>query len=316
MARGKVVRSGYKGGAAAAGSPRSIRGGPKSEPLTHFLCLPLVNDITRPQLEASLDRFRDIVQQHNERPGSTDPIPLKAIRPLGTLHLTLGVMSVGSVDRISEAIGFLQTLDIQALMQEAIKGKHSTQTLRDDRAIQLRVSLTSLHSMHPPRRTSILYAGPEDRNEILMPFCNKLRSAFSSAGFLVQDDRPLKLHATMLNTIYVKATGRQAATLGATTSKTTAVIDNPSSEHGGSEAAPNAEGAKDDRSRGHGPNAKAPIRLDATTLLEQCKDFVWTNEFTIDKVAICEMGAKKIMDEEGNILDEHYQEVAAVELPT
>jgi len=97
------------------------------------------------------------------------------------------------------------------------------------------------------------------------------------AGFLVPDDRALKLHATIVNTIYAKS-GR-----------------------GG-------------RGGGHGPNAKALVRLDAKDVMERYAEFVWCEGLQVGKVAICKMGAKRVVDVAGGVVGEEYEEVAAKEV--
>jgi activating signal cointegrator complex subunit 1 len=274
-----------------------------------------VNDITRPQLEASLDQFRGVISAENEDVDSESEIPLKAIRPVGTIHFTLGVMSLTSIDRVSEAIGFLQTLDLNNLMGQVLREQQNT---RNVDVWPLQVSLTSLHSMHTPRNTSILYAGPEDSRGVLHALCVKLRDAFSAAGFLVPDDRPLKLHATILNTIYAKAGGKKQHidnTLASNSAIPGSSLTPGAKNVGAGDQTSTSTETRPDRSRGHGPNAKAPIRIDATSLLQRCKDMVWAADVRIEKIAICKMGAQKITDEQGNVVDECYEEVASVELP-
>lgn len=67
-----------------------------------------------------------------------------------------------------------------------------------------------------------------------------------------------------------------------------------------------------DRSRGHGPNARAPIRFDARGLLERFEGFVWAEGLRVEKVAICRMGARKVLDEGGAVVGEEYEEVGWV----
>lgn len=55
-------------------------------------------------------------------------------------------------------------------------------------------------------KTSVLYAAPTDTEGILHKFCEQLRKPFRDMG-LMEDDRPLLLHATIVNTIYVKGRG-------------------------------------------------------------------------------------------------------------
>lgn len=59
--------------------------------------------------------------------------------------------------------------------------------------------------MHAPKKTSILYAGAQDLSGRLVPMCVLLQKVFQEQGYLISDDRPLKLHATIVNTIYAKA---------------------------------------------------------------------------------------------------------------
>lgn len=273
----------------------------KKPPLTHFLCLPLITTASKPQLEHSLKAFTDATSPQPERDpepselkirdeisneeGTLRFVPAKAIRPLGTLHFTLGVMSLGQ-DQVKEATEYLQALDLDALLSSA----NASET--QSNVAPLKINLTGLHSMHEPVKTSILYAAPEDLTGKLYPFCVALQKEFTDRGVLISDDRELKLHATIVNTIYAKGsrlTQDSSKVQGSSTQTT-------------------------DRSQGHGPNAKAPLKLDATKLLDQYKDYVWAENIILDRLAICEMGAKKVFDDTGKLVEERYTEVASIQL--
>ncbi|KAI1083929.1 kinase A anchor protein [Whalleya microplaca] len=170
---------------------------PQSGP-THFLCIPLVNGDSRPQLMASLSSFKADVTS----PDSFG-IPATAIRPLGTIHLTLGVMSLPTDNDLERAIAFLKTLEPQTILSSIIKGAATT-TVDPGSAHSLSITLRGLQSMHPPSNTSVLYAAPVDAEGTLFKFCEALQSRFQDAGLISKQERPLKLHATILNTIYVK----------------------------------------------------------------------------------------------------------------
>ncbi|KAL4919969.1 hypothetical protein BDW62DRAFT_29211 [Aspergillus aurantiobrunneus] len=96
-------------------------------PLTHFLCLPLVNAVSLPQLESSLSSFKASIppasptnpDQGEQR--QSPLIPDDAIRPVGTLHITLGVMSLPNPERFDEALRFFHSLDLAALLHEPEK---------------------------------------------------------------------------------------------------------------------------------------------------------------------------------------------------
>jgi activating signal cointegrator complex subunit 1 len=120
----------------------------------------------------------------------------------------------------------------------------------------LQVTLKGLESMHTSK-TSILYSAPAD-DDRLYPFCQKLKDIFTEAEFILVENRPLKLHATIVNTVYV----------------------------------PGVRGKG-----GHG-RSKAKLNFDAREILEDFEDFEWMMNVRIEKVAICKMGAKKNEDGE------------------
>lgn len=246
--------------------------------LTHFLCIPLVTTTSRPQLQKSLQAFRsDIVEDRT--PENPNGIPEKAIRPLGTLHLTLGVMSLLTPERINGALAILGSLDIHQLVPQDQIGS-GKQAGPQTAAIQkpLSITLRGLKSMHSPAKTSILYSAPEDPDGRLYTFCNALRAAFSD--FLVPDDRPLLLHATVVNTVYVPGVRERSGGAGS----------------------------------GHGKN-KAKLTLDAREILERYSDVVWMEDVPVEKLAICRMGAVKLRDADGVETGEEYYVEAEVDLP-
>lgn len=171
--------------------------------LTHFLCLPLVNAASIQQLETSLAAFKATHQSVRESPSKShkEPnsscleIPDKAFRPLGTLHLTLGVMSL-SKEQLTQATSFLQSLDLAGLMHEAErvaiqsrhkdgrkKASHSTSQVSTP-DMPLTVSLESLHALPQVDAAKSLYASPVDPTGRLHPFCVMLREKFIEAGFV------------------------------------------------------------------------------------------------------------------------------------
>lgn len=294
---------------------------PKKPQLTHFLCLPFVTEASRPQLQAGLEKLK-----HNLSTG--DLVPPKAVRPVGTLHLTLGVMSLDS-PTLEAATQYLQSLNlhnilrditIQVVAQKAAEDgtiSENLASLPDTEAIKINVE--GLVPMQAPQKTSILYAMPKDATERLLPFALALREHFLEKGWLVEDTRPLKLHATIVNTVYAKLKGRR----GKNTSQPNESKkphqndevheeqDDDASTAGSVEDSP-MKGAE--RSEGHGPEAKSWMRFDARPLIDEYRDFSWARDVKIDKVQICKMGAKKIWDGgvegEGEVVDERYEVMA------
>ena len=228
--------------------PPKKTGKPRSIP-THFLCLPLVNSTSIPQLESSLEAFKA-----ENPPTPTNPllsngklssngqatvsvIPEGAHRPLGTIHLTLGVMNLASPQQLDGALRLFESLDLVAIMREAEALATSTQDASGPWHVRspeghskpqhpLIVSLESLYALPRQKKATVLYAKPLDPTGRLWPFCVLLRNHFIRAGLIDGDpshpreasqisipdkfkgpknrDRPLLLHATLVNTIYVR----------------------------------------------------------------------------------------------------------------
>lgn len=60
---------------------------------------------------------------------------------------------------------------------------------------------------------------------------------------------------------------------------------------------------------------KGSGKIDARKVIEKWGDTTWAEDVRVEKVAICEMGAKKVKDETGSVIDEVYTEIASVALP-
>ncbi|WVW80694.1 hypothetical protein I302_102680 [Kwoniella bestiolae CBS 10118] len=153
----------------------------KSRP-THFLCIPLINSLSRTQLDVSLGRLRDAA--------ATLGIPSKAFRPTGTIHLTLGTMDLREKYRFDRAI-------------EVLSGPEITQALKCVEGTRLTCGLRSLSTMRSPSKTSVVYIHPDDPTHRLIHLCQRFNEIFTSAGLIIPENRPLRLHATVINTRYV-----------------------------------------------------------------------------------------------------------------
>ncbi|CEJ60754.1 hypothetical protein PMG11_09317 [Penicillium brasilianum] len=196
--------------------------------LTHFLCLPLVNSVSLPQLEASIAAFAaayppvpvaDLSKrqpQTSEGDASHAVIPQGAVRPVGTIHLTLGVMSLPTKERLAEALAFFQTLDLASLLREAERvafelrqkrvsrrtssntapNNAETTSLSSNLPLELEktppplsVSLESLHALPRAKAATVLHASPSDPTGRLYPFCVMLRDKFLEAGFTLSESK-------------------------------------------------------------------------------------------------------------------------------
>jgi activating signal cointegrator complex subunit 1 len=301
------------------GGNKKKAGGPKKSGLTHFLCLPLVTETSRPQIQQGLEKFKEDLAKDGL-------VPTKAVRPVGTLHLTLGVMSLNP-GQLQEAILYLLELDLHNLLRDitylcvaekaaeegTVSENLNAAAMPDTDALM--VNLETLLPMQSPIKTSILYAEPKDGSQRLQPFAQALREQFTEKEFLVKDDRPLRLHATILNTIYAKpkrgGKGRpkkQDEVKSKEQESASPQQEEDDNASIGSTAESNPPAAE--KREGHGPDARSWMKFDARTLIEQYKDFIWAEGVRVDRVCICKMGAKKLLDRVGEVVDEAYEVVA------
>jgi activating signal cointegrator complex subunit 1 len=188
-------------------------------------------------------------------------------------------MSLLSEEQVNSALRLLKSLDLRELLLSSnsptlknikeASGSSFHSDFKDKAVVDecneatqgrllLSVTLKGLKSMHTPSKTSILYSSPVDEDLRLYTFCQKLREIFTEAELLVQEDRPLLLHATIVNTVYV----------------------------------PGVRGKG-----GHGKN-RAKLTIDAREILEDYEDSEWMSNVRVEKVAICKMGARKNDDGE------------------
>ncbi|KAK4221214.1 AKAP7 2'5' RNA ligase-like domain-containing protein [Podospora fimiseda] len=272
--------------------------GSRPAPPTHFLCIPLVTLVSRPQLAASISSFKDDVCS----PASF-AIPEDAIRPVGTLHLTLGVMSFpnrnnnqeessGSVNGLGKAKEILRGLKLREIWRAACKEaaertRPGVPVVEEEGADdKIKITLKGLASMQPPNRAAVLYAPPVDTQGKLYGFCEKVRDVFRDGGVMDDDGgRPLLLHATVVNTIYVKGDKGSSH----------------KSRRGG---------------RGGRGGGKERLTVDATGIIDRYEDQVWMEGVELEGVAICKMGAKKVLNENGDETgDEKYEVVEEMSPP-
>ena len=201
-------------------------------------------------------------------------------------------MSLQTPERIQTACEFLKGLDISDLLRDPVPTTSEQDSSRSppdaipslsNRSVgslgttnPLTIALTNLSPMHSPGATSSLYASPKPSHRIYS-FAQRLHDIFQDAGLLLPspNKRPLRLHATLVNTIYAKRS---------------------------------AVSGKNRWRKGSG-------KIDAVEVIEKFGETTWAKDVRLEKVAICEMGAEKVKDKEGNVVDEVYKEIASVLLP-
>lgn len=130
--------------------------------------------------------------------------------------------------------------------------------------------------MQTASSASVLYARPADDQGVLQAFCEELRRVFLEAELMQEDSRPLLLHATVLNTIYVNS-----APAG----------------RGGNKRKRGRRGEK--------------LAFDARPIIDRYEDQIWMEDFAVERIALCRMGAKEV--EVDGVSDEVYEAVAEIE---
>lgn len=229
---------------------------PKLTP-THFLCIPLAGV----QLATALASFRADVTN-----AMSFGLPEDAVRPLGTLHLTLGVMALKR-DSIEKAVDILRGLKLREVLAETRLAKDANTSAAAlalsggsndgsqlSKANGLSLTIRGLYSIQPAAKAAVLYASPSDPEGILYNFCKQLQKPFQDCGLMIDENRPLLLHATIINTIYVKNSGGSGA-----------------------------RGKRRER-----------LTIDARDLLSRYDDYLWAEKMPITRVTLCRMGAKPI----------------------
>ncbi|KAM0461738.1 hypothetical protein ACHAO4_000923 [Trichoderma viride] len=231
---------------------------PKPSP-THFLCIPLAGV----QLANSLASFRADVTS-----AMSFGLPKDAVRPLGTLHLTLGVMSLNK-DGVEKAVDILRGLKLREILAEsrltkssktsaaalALSGGSIGDSQLSQSSSSLSLTIQGLHSMQPAEKATVLYAPPSDPAGILYDFCKLLQKPFQDSGLMIDENRPLLLHATIINTIYVKNSG-------------------------------GSSGARGKR--------REKLTIDARDVLSRYDEYIWAEDMPVTRIALCRMGAKPI----------------------
>ncbi|OBZ71711.1 GTP-binding protein rhoA [Grifola frondosa] len=203
--------------------------------------------------------------------------------PPRRLHFTLGVMALDASDSslnedapvepstpaavvapktLATAISLLSTIKPQIM---EILGQN-----------KLNVMLDNMDIMKPEQRdltrAHIMWLGPSldngnaQRLKTLSEFVHK---QFRQAGLVVDDGRPLKLHCTVVNTIYRKPRGRNRQPFSYASVLSSAALEAVSV---------NQQIERDSKTPESEAPAKGPVRVDF-------------GEWNIDEIQICEMGS-------------------------
>lgn len=115
--------------------------------------------------------------------------------------MTLGMMSFPMAEGLDKAVDLLYSLKPRDILAQV---RRPATTPGDGPRPEIVLSLKGLQSMQQPENATVLYAPPSDPEDSLQAFAEAIAGNFKNAGLLVPDDRPLLLHATIVNTNHVK----------------------------------------------------------------------------------------------------------------
>lgn len=158
----------------------------KKQPFTHFLSFPL-ND---PKIQEGFLSFKDeVLKQCSQDNGIDGSIFQNAAK----LHLTIGTLALLNDTEVRKACEHLQ--ECQNVIRDITEGN------------PLQVEVTGIEYMNDdPAMVDVLYAkvNVKDKSDKLQVIADQLVEHFVSAGLMVRDWDKVKLHGTVMNTLFRK----------------------------------------------------------------------------------------------------------------
>ncbi|KAH9913435.1 AKAP7 2'5' RNA ligase-like domain-containing protein [Fomitopsis serialis] len=306
-------------GTREARPPRTKRERPPRPHLTHFISLPIGHHA---DLQKTISSFTDALLAADPAITGLDP---SVVVPARRLHFTLGVMS----------------------LQKNANGEQSGATAASDGAEQssptqkptLASAIAHLESLKPDiiellagqklhvelglmdiirggkgsfNRANVMWVGPPEDGEFaekLWTVAQFVNKSFTSAGFVVDENRPLKLHCTIVNTAHRKPRPKYRTFFSFTSvrasdalraialdpdSLTVPVASTADGGSGDAEVAAEVDAAEpavaEDTTNGHG-EAKGKGRPPGQGAKKQEPVRVDLGVWGVDEIQICEMGS-------------------------
>ncbi|XP_061564005.1 activating signal cointegrator 1 complex subunit 1 [Cololabis saira] len=158
----------------------------KKQPFTHFLSFPLNHS----SIQEGFLRFKDEVLQHCSQDHRVEE---SIFQNPAKLHLTVGTLALLNDMEVRKASGYLQ--ECQSFIREIAEGK------------PLQLEVAGIEYMNDdPAMVDILYVkvNVKDGSEKLQTIADRLVEHFVSAGLMVREWDRVKLHGTVMNTLFRK----------------------------------------------------------------------------------------------------------------
>lgn len=279
------------------GPTRFVRSYEQFHSLTHFLAIPLLSPVSRPGFWNSITRLLD--------DPSAATVPRHDIRPLNTLHIRLGSMSLTTPERFAKSTEVLQSLNFKNILEAATGDSEEGVAFDAERLWKIASSLTmtpdssaprkdvaplnvSVCGLHPRKigmeaQSIYLSTNVVDLTQRLNPLLETIRYAYREAS--------------LLHVKQSSGSSIPSMTLLASINRQPGLV--PCRQH-------------------QGKFRSSPIpRYDFRDIINQYKDKTWSRDIRLDRVSICEMGLTNRIIYQGGGIDSDLglSEVFSVPLP-
>ncbi|XP_077086954.1 activating signal cointegrator 1 complex subunit 1 [Siphateles boraxobius] len=158
----------------------------RKQPFTHFLSFAL----NHPQVQEGFLRFREQVLEHC---GQDSGVDVSIFQNAAKLHLTIGTLALLNQQEVTRANELLQ--QCQRVIREITEAK------------PLPVEVRGIEYMNDdPSAVDVLYAkvAVKDGSDRLQQIADRLVECFVSAGLMERERDRVKLHGTVMNTLFRK----------------------------------------------------------------------------------------------------------------
>lgn len=160
----------------------------KKQPFTHFLSFPL----NHPTIQQGFSKFRDeVLEQYSQDHG----VEASIFQNSAKLHLTVGTLALLNEMEVRKACEQLQ--QCQSFIRDTTEGK------------PLDLEVKGIEYMNDdPGMVDVLYAkvNVKDGSDKLQVLADRLVEHFVSSGLMVREWDRVKLHGTVMNTLFRKDT--------------------------------------------------------------------------------------------------------------
>ncbi|XP_072523157.1 activating signal cointegrator 1 complex subunit 1 [Salminus brasiliensis] len=186
---GQIVITGPQKSAVASALTRVevlIESFRRKQPFTHFLSFAL----NHPQVQEGFQRFKEEVLEHCCQDGGVDE---SIFQNPAKLHLTVGTLALLNEQEVMRACELLQ--QCQGFIRDITEGR------------PLGLKVRGIEYMNDdPSMVDVLYAkvSAQDGSDKLQEIADRLMEHFVAAGLMVREWDRVKLHATVMNTLFRK----------------------------------------------------------------------------------------------------------------